>query len=352
MTADAARMPEATISYPWAEPPAFGRPLVVAEGVEWLRLPLPMALDHVNCWILDEGSGVTIVDTGFDSARTRSLWTEALAGRTVRRVVATHHHPDHIGLAGWFQSAHGAQLMTSRTAWLMARMLQLDEQERPPPETVAFWRAAGMDAEILAERVAQRPFNFADVVAPLPLGYTRLAEAQMVRLGGRWWHVRMGAGHAPEHVTLWEEGGDLVLGGDQLLPSISPNLGVYATEPEADPVADWLVACKRLQGWATPDKLVLPGHKAPFRGLPTRLSQLIANHVGALDRLEAHLARPRTAAQCFQPLFRRTIGKGEYGLALVEALAHCLHLEHLGRARRRLGAEGAWIFESGPAARH
>ncbi len=340
------RMRDDRITYPWAEAPPVGEPRRVAEGVEWLRLPLPMALDHVNCWILEEDDGVTIVDTGFGSDRTRELWAGALAGRRVRRVVVTHHHPDHVGLAGWFQSEHGAELLTSRTAWLMARMLQLDEQDRPSEETIAFWRAAGMDAEILSERLGERPFNFADVVAPLPLGYTRLSDADMIRLGGRWWHVHMGAGHAPEHVTLWEEAGDLILGGDQMLPSISPNLGVYATEPEADPVGEWLSACERLRGFATADRLVLPGHKLPYRGLTFRLGQMMDNHHGALDRLVRHLDAPKPAGACFQPLFGRRIGRAEYGLALVEAMAHCVHLMHLGRVRRVLDADGTWLFEA------
>lgn len=339
-------MQDDPITYPWAEPPPLGEPLRVAEGVEWLRLPLPMALDHVNCWILEERDGVTIVDTGFASRRMRDMWSAALKGRRVRRVLATHHHPDHIGLAGWFQAAHGAELSTSRTAWLMARMLQLDEQDRPAAETVAFWRAAGMEPEVLAGRLEERPFNFADVVAPLPLGYTRLGDGEMVELGGRWWHVHMGGGHAPEHVTLWEEGGELVIGGDQLLPSISPNLGVYATEPEADPVGEWLAACERMERLATPGRLVLPGHKLPFRGLPLRLRQLRDNHLGALERLERHLGVPRAAGACFRPIFGREIGGAEYGLALVEAMAHCLHLMHMGRARRILGADGQWLFEA------
>ena len=117
----------------------------------------------------------------------------------------------------------------------------------------------------------ERPFNFADTVAPMPLGFTRIVEGQTLHIGARGWTVRMGNGHAPEHATLWNA--DVVIGGDQLLPSISPNLGVYATEPQADPVADWLEACERLSAHATPEQLVLPGHKLPFRGLPTRLTR-------------------------------------------------------------------------------
>lgn len=339
--------PTERIRYEWETPPEDGAPRRVADGVEWLRLPLPMKLDHVNCYILDEADGtVTIVDTGIASRKTRDLWQTALAGRRVGRVVATHHHPDHIGLAGWFQSEHGAALLASRTSWLMARMLQLDEQPRPVAETVAFWRAAGMDDGILAQRLEERPFNFADVVAPLPLGYVRLSDQQMVELGGRQWRVRMGSGHAPEHVTLWQQDGELILGGDQMLATISPNLGVYATEPEADPVGEWLSSCEHLMGFATADRLVLPGHHLAYRGLPLRLRQLVENHQGALDRLERHLRTPAPAGACFGPLFGREIAPGEYGLALVEAVAHCLHLMHHGRARRRVTEDGVWMFET------
>lgn len=337
------------IRHPFAEPPAEGAAVEVAEGVLWLRLPLPMKLDHVNAYAFDEGDGWTLVDTGFDTRRARAIWAALLAGplagRPVLRVIATHYHPDHIGLAGWFQ-AQGAELVTTRTSWLFARMLTLDEHDRPVPETLAFWRAAGMDPALLADRAAERPFNFCDVVHPLPLGYTRVAEGGRLRIGGRDWAVRCGDGHAPEHATFWSLDDDLVIGGDQLLPGISANLGVYASEPMADPVADWIASCRRLAGHAEDRHLVLPGHKLPFTGLPFRLAQMVQNHLSALDRLRAHLAEPRTAADCFAPLFQRPIGAGEYGLALVEAVAHLNHLLLRGEARRDKRDDGAWLWRN------
>nr|WP_112315158.1 MBL fold metallo-hydrolase [Rhodovulum viride] len=338
----------APIRTPFEVPPAEGEAVEIAGGVLWLRLPLPPPLKHVNVFALDEGQGWTLVDTGLATGKSREIWQALLAGplggRPVRRVILTHHHPDHVGLAGWFQSAHGAELWTSRTAWLFARMLTLDEQARPRPETLDFYRGAGMDAALLAERAAERPFNFADVVAPMPLGFRALAEGDRIAAGGRDWDVRLGDGHAPDHVTLWSRDDALVIGGDQLLPSISPNLGVYATEPLNDPVAGWLESCTRFATHAREDHLVLPGHKLPFTGLPTRLVQLIENHHSALNRLIEALGEERTACDCFPVLYRREIGSGEYGLALAEAVGHLNHLYLTGRATRRRRSDGAWLF--------
>ncbi len=335
--------------HPWSAPPAPGEATEVAPGVLWLRLPLPMVLDHVNVYALDEGDSWTLIDTGIHSRRSVAMWEDILAGplqdKPVGRVIVTHHHPDHVGMAGWIMDRCGADLWASRTSWLMARMLILDVEDRPTPQALAFWRSGGMDPEIFEQRRTTRPFNFADVCARLPVGYRRMQEGEVIRAGGRMWDVRMGGGHAAEHVTLWSRDDTLVIAGDQILPGISPNIGVYPTEPEADPLSDWLAACARLTRHAREDHLVLPGHKLPFTGLPQRMSQLTENHHAALDRLRDFLTEPRTAADCFPLLFKRKVDAGTYGLALVEAIAHLNHLYHAGELTRWQRGDDAWLWQ-------
>lgn len=334
------------IRFPQETPPDEGEAREIAPGILWMRLPLPMALDHVNVYALDEGDGWTVIDTGMNSKRSRALWerllTGPLGGKPVTRLIGTHHHPDHIGLAGWFQD-RGAALWMTRTAWLYARMLVLDEQPQMTPEQRLYYTRAGMPEALLNQRATERPFNFCDMVHPMPVGFTALSEGQVLRMAGRDWVVRLGSGHAPDHATFWTEG--LVIGGDQLLPGISANIGVYPTEPEADPLGEWLESCRRFQAFADDGQFILPGHKLPFFGLPLRLRQMIENHEGALDRLSDHLDRPRTAHDCFAPLFKREIGPGEYGLALVETVAHLNHLLRRGAVSRQLDARGAWQWQ-------
>lgn len=337
------------IHYPHETPPAKGTAREIADGILWIRLSMPLGLDHVNVYALREPNGWTVIDTGLDTKLNRREWAaiikDDLRGDPILRVVVTHHHPDHVGLAGWFM-AQGAELWMTRTAWLTARMLTLDEEPTPSPEAVSFWRGAGMDEALLSKRLDNRPFNFCDTVYPLTLGFTRLEEGAVHRLGGRDWVVHLGQGHAPDHATLWCQDAPLVLAGDQLLPSISPNLGVYPTEPMADPVAEWLESCARFETMAREDHLVLPGHKLPYYGLPARLAQLSDNHHGALARLREHLrAEPRTAVDCFAPLFKRQIDEATYGLAMVEAVAHLNHLYHLGEVAREMDARGAWVWQ-------
>jgi len=337
------------IRFPFETPPEEGEAIEVAPGILWIRLPLPMALDHVNIYALRDGDGWTIIDTGFFSKRGRAIWATLmegpLEGLPIKRIIVTHHHPDHVGAMGWLKETLDVDILMTRTAWLMARMLTLDVQETATPETIRFCIRAGMTGERLTKRREERPFNFADSVAPIPLGFTRITEGSVLKIGERRWDIRIGNGHAPSHLTLWSQDGDVVISGDQVIPGISSNLGVYPTEPDADPVGEWFESCERFLQHATETQLVLPGHKRPFTGLPARLNQLIENHHNAIKRLIPFLSEPRTAVECFDPIFGHQIGEGAWGLAMVEAVGHLNHMMRTGLARRKLREDGAYVFQ-------
>ncbi len=227
----------------------------------------------------------------------------------------------------------------------MARMLSLDVQDELSPEAELFYVRAGMPKIILETRRNMRPMNFSDLVYKIPLGFKRLQDDSIIEIGGQSWRIIFGNGHAPAHATFWSEESDMAIVGDQVLPGISSNLGVYPTEPEADTVGDWISSCKKLKRYSNSEKLVLPGHRLPFTGLSLRLDQLIRNHRTALKRIDRRLTEgPVRTVELFKTIFMRDIKESEYGLALSEAVGHMNHLYKQGKISRKLDNEGAYLW--------
>ncbi len=337
------------IKFPFPKPPAPGEIIEIETGIFWARMPLPMLIDHVNVYILEGVDSLTIIDTGLNVGLCRRSWMNILKsffkGKTVKKVLITHHHPDHIGLLGWFMENYSLKVLCSRTSWLLARMLYFDKQDKPTAQAVEFWRKAGMDKETLELKLSEKPFNFSDGVAYFPLGFEALSNGQTINLGGKEWKVQFGQGHAPDHITLWGLDRKIVFSGDQIIPGISSNLGVYPTEPFLDTVGAWMETCARFKEMASSDHLVLPGHKLPFTGLKERLSQLIENHSQVLGRIEKFLSNnPSTAVELFEPIFRRSIKTSEYGLALAEAVGHINYFRVRNRLLWRTRSDGAVLY--------
>jgi glyoxylase-like metal-dependent hydrolase (beta-lactamase superfamily II) len=309
----------------------------LAEGVGWTRSPVPGSLNHINLWLLEDHGGIAIVDTGLNMPAAREAWEAVfagpLAGRTVTRIICTHFHPDHLGMAGWLAARFGVRLWMTRGEWLFARMLTSDVRDTPPDEAIAYWRAAGWDEDRIAAEAARGWGRFAAMVSPVPVAMVRLQDGQTIRIGPRDWRIVIGSGHSPEHACLVDEEGGLMISGDQVLPRITSNVSLNLSEPEADPLGEWLASIAKLKGLSD-DLLVLPSHGEPFTGLHARLDALAGGHADRLDALHAHLAEPRRAVDCFPVLFGRKIDDSVYGMATGEALAHLRHLVVEGRAVR------------------
>lgn len=335
--------------YPFGgEAPEPGTLFPIAPGVHWWRLAIPGPLRHVNGYVLDDGDGVVLVDTGVNSDAGVAAWEALiagpLAGRRVTRVLCTHMHPDHIGVAGWLCRRFDAPLVMTRTEWLWARMLTSDRRDETPTEMLDFWRAAGWDAEEIDHARAAGWSRFARSVARLPLGYRRMEDGDTLAIGDTHWRVVVGSGHSPEHACLLDEARGILIAGDQVLPRISSNVSLGVSEPDADPLGEWLDSIARFRRLPA-DLLVLPGHGDPFRGLHPRLDALAAEHRGRLDMLHAFLSEPRRAVDCFGQLFRRPVGRDVIGIATGEALAHLRRLEVEGRATRAT-VDGVWWYSA------
>lgn len=313
--------------YPYGQKvnPEPGQPVEVAEGVYWVRFSMPMSLDHINLWLLEDGDGWTVVDTCLAIRSAREQW-EALfsgfmGGKPVTRVICTHLHPDHVGLAGWICERFDCELWMAREEFLMCRSLVGDTGRAAPDVAVRFYRAAGFDEDQI-EAYKNRFGRFGSAVSALPDSYRRMQGGETIRIDERYWQLVVGSGHSPEHIALYCPALKLLISGDQILPRITPNVSVFPTEPKGDNLREWLRSSTRIRDTLPDDVLVLPAHEAPFYGLHVRLTQIIESHERDLDRLYAHLDEPRRAIDCFPPLFKREIDDNSIQLAIGETLAH------------------------------
>jgi len=334
--------PESVLEYPHAAPPAPGETLQVAPGVHWLRMPLPFALDHINLWLLEDDEGWTFIDCGIGDDATRALWERIfagrIAGRAIRRLVVTHHHPDHAGLASWLTERTGAEFWMPQAEYFAAHAMREGSAGFGFDNAVAMFVRNGLSGEKL-ELMKQRRTNYRSRVPGLPSGYRRLMDGQAHRIGGRDWKVVMGYGHAPEHAALYCEELGVLISGDMVLPRISTNVSVWANEPEGNPLALFLDSISRYAGLPA-TTLTLPSHGLPFRGLRERIAQLREHHRLRLAELHEACDTPKAAAGVLDTLFRRKLDTHQLFFAMGEAIAH-LHLLHFdGRLKRSVGADG------------
>jgi glyoxylase-like metal-dependent hydrolase (beta-lactamase superfamily II) len=337
----------AALAFPHAAPPPPGSVIEVAPGVKWLRMPLPFALDHINLWLVADGDGWAIVDSGLANDATKELWQHILAthldGKPVTRVIVTHFHPDHMGLAGWLTETLGVELWATETEWLQARLASLDDRPALDADAQAFYERIGLEGEA-REMLRGRRAQYAKRVTPIPIRFHRLSDGMSFVIGGRSWRVVVGRGHAPEHASLYCAELDLFIAGDQVLPKITPNIAVWPHEPEGDPLGRYLASLGEIAAAVPGRVLVLPSHGLPFQGLHQRIHQIAAHHDQRLADLEAACAEPKTAAAIVPVLFRRKLDAHQLAFAVGETLSHVNYGIAEGRLVRRERDDGVWVY--------
>ncbi|NVJ98299.1 MAG: MBL fold metallo-hydrolase [Alphaproteobacteria bacterium] len=317
--------------------PQDGSVIPVADGVFWARMPLPWSLDHINVYLFDEGDSWAVVDTGSMGKRGIAAWEALekgfLGGKPVARVIGTHLHPDHIGLAGWLSERFDASLTMTALEYMTATNLWMGGTKDVPEHEIQFMFQAGVSRQFEPMMRSARFDNYRKGVHQLPAQYIRIEDGSDLKLGGRRWRVVVGRGHSPEHACLSCLDEPLFISGDQVLPNITSNVSVHAREPQANPLAHWIASLDRMRE-IPGDPLVLPSHGRVFRGLAARLDALIDGHLRKLEALHAHCSELRTPVETFPALFRRKVSGMDFYLALGEALAHLHLLETLSLVSR------------------
>lgn len=329
--------------------PGMGETMPLVDGILWLRMPLPFQLNHINLWLLRDEGGWVIVDTGLGTSTTRDTWRSVFAGGMgndpATHVIVTHLHPDHAGCADWLVREFDVDLWMTREEYLLCRILIADTGREAPPEGLRFYRAAGFsDAQL---SLYQENFGmFGKVVPGMPLSHRRLRDGEQLEFAGYRWEVIIGRGHSPEHACLYDRERNILVSGDQVLPTISPNISVWPTEPQANPLQEFLTSIDRLEALLPEDVLVLPAHGKPFRGAHARLEALRREHLERLEILLDNGGEPRRAVDTFGDLFGRAITDSNRIMATGEALAHLHYLVAKGDMTAEIDSDEVTWFRA------
>ena len=345
---------ESQLSYPFGDAlPAIGTASALVPGVHWMRMPLPFALDHINLWLLadarDGNPGWTAVDCGVANDATRAGWEQVFAGamdgQALLRVIATHCHPDHVGLADWLCRRFEAPLWATTGEYGFARMMSAALPGVDGVAALPHFERHGLADPALRATMGERRNYYPSLVPAVPHAYTRMQDGQQLVIGAHVWTVITGFGHSPEHAALYCEALTLLISGDMVLPRISTNVSVFAIEPEGNPLQQYLDSLGKFARLPE-DTLVLPSHGRPFRGLHTRIAQLRAHHAARLDEVLAVCATPVSAMDIVPVMFRRPLDAHTLTFALGEALAHLHKLWFEGKLRRLCAQDGTIRFQT------
>jgi len=336
------------LEYLFDDAPKTGELREVAPGIHWLRMPLPMALNHINLWLIEDGSGWTLIDTGLYNELSKHIWNkvidEQLQGRPIKRIIVTHFHPDHVGMAGWLIEKTGAEFWMPRTEWLYARVLTIDTSENFTEGMVEYYRRAGGDSEYLAKLKERGPF-FSGIVSDVPRSIRRIVDGETFPIGDHSWKIVVGNGHSPEHACLQCDALGLFISGDLILPKISPHIGVYADEPNGNPLKDYLDTLDQFQTLVG-EAIVLPSHNEPFRGLHERRQWLIEHHLERLEDFTTACATPTNATVIAKQVFKRHLDLSQIGFAIAETVAHLNYLIVEQRVTRLEDKDGVHLYQA------
>jgi len=326
------------LEYPLSATPNPGEAVQVCPGVFWMRLPIPFELNHINVWLLEDGDGYTLIDTGISARNTREAWEKifenVIKDKQILKIIVTHFHPDHFGLCNWLCDRTNAGYFASKeTLERVDFLLDVEDKDNIETRMEFYQRHEVNDVEFFEDFL--KGSLYAAVVSGAPTQHNILKDGENIEIGENNWQVIMTYGHAPGHINLYCEALNILISGDQVLPTITSNVSVHADQPEANPLAEYLQSFGKL-AFLPETTMVLPSHGKVFKGVHVRIAEVIAHHNETLDKVFTLCEKPCSASDLMPNLFRRKLEGINSVLAFGETLAHLNYLCEQGRLMRTL----------------
>jgi glyoxylase-like metal-dependent hydrolase (beta-lactamase superfamily II) len=296
----------------------------VGDGIVRITFPLPFGIEHVHCYAVEGSDGWLIVDTGLGVDDAEQRWAAALdhLGGAVKCIFVTHFHPDHVGAAAILARLTGAPVLQGREDYRQC----LNAWDRTDARDVL---VAYMVRHGLPEGDAERMRHEAGTLSRF-VHFER--DPELVEEGHDvdGWKVSQLPGHADGHLGLMRE--DVLIAGDALLATISPNVGLYP-EARRDPLGDYLASLERIIELSP--RIAFGGHGSTMEDPPARARELIDHHRERLDQTRDALGtEPLTAYDVSLRLFPEDLEPPQRRFALAETLAHLEYLVLRDRATR------------------
>ncbi len=301
-----------------------------------VKVPLPFSLKWVNSYLLKDERGCTLIDPGLNTPEARGTWADVMAGYQIRyehihTIILTHQHPDHYGLAGWFQGKSGAPVLISKESYAYTQRLW-GENRTFAADLTALYSLHGTPAELLGQ-IETHLESFVEKVSPQP-EVTFIEAEQTIRIGGLNYEAIAAPGHARGQLCFYSREKRWIFCGDQVLPDITPNISIVPGE-ECDPLQQFLDNLTQLRGYEV--DLAFPGHRDPFSAFGVRITEIIDHHLRRLDTMHNLLAEKSYTgfAMCEKLFGARIAGNShQFRFAMSETLAHLYYLENNKRIWR------------------
>ena len=332
---------------------AQNKPLLKLEPDIWqLRLPLPYALDHVNVYLIQGDNGWTVVDTGLNISKARSLWEQTFVDLkiepgSVEQIVVTHGHPDHFGMAGWLQqqfSTSESQVpvyISATDHYRFAEIWEEDNIHLTLGRLTQFMVFCGLPVRE-AETITQRTMGTASKTMPHPT-FTPMPENGTIQMGNRTWEVIHAPGHADGQMIFYDASDHICLSADQLLMKITPNIGFWDhTMPGV--LKRYLDSLSELKNYDV--RYALPGHKWLIGDWNQCIDEMFEHHKERLAKTHESVKKATgvTAHVVSQDVFRLSeLNEQQSSFAIAETLAHLDFLEGNNTLRKEI-VEGVWRF--------